>query len=236
MAAFRRWAGRPAPLPLLYEAWAVDHARPAGSPCASSHCSTARIIRHRRWSRRPGQDVHVVRGRARLRRLTSALRRAGGASNSRTCAGSSISPCRGRTPRRTSMLFSSARPANHFAQHVQHAAIVANSSGGHRLCCTCDFLSHGGRRRIGYIAAASGRCRPAMWVYRLGPQMAKRLMMTGQLIRGEAARVDLALERSRPPKLGAVEAPRSTAPRGRDRRGGDDDPARRGLRAKACRA
>src|SRR3546814_11452601 len=36
---------------------------------------------------------------------------------------------------------------------------------------------------------------PAMWVYRLGPQMAKRMMMTGDLIDGrEAERIGLALE------------------------------------------
>src|SRR3546814_1768612 len=34
-----------------------------------------------------------------------------------------------------------------------------------------------------------------MWVYRLGPQMAKRMMMTGDLIDGrEAERIGLALE------------------------------------------
>jgi enoyl-CoA hydratase len=34
-----------------------------------------------------------------------------------------------------------------------------------------------------------------MWVYRLGPQMAKRMMMTGDLIDGrEAVRIGLALE------------------------------------------
>jgi enoyl-CoA hydratase len=50
--------------------------------------------------------------------------------------------------------------------------------------------------RIGYPPARVwGVPTPAMWVYRLGPQMAKRMMMTGDLIDGrEAERIGLALE------------------------------------------
>src|SRR3546814_8536911 len=50
--------------------------------------------------------------------------------------------------------------------------------------------------RIGYPPVRVwGVPTPAMWVYRLGPQMAKRMMMTGDLIDGrEAERIGLALE------------------------------------------
>jgi enoyl-CoA hydratase len=74
-----------------------------------------------------------------------------------------------------------------------HGAAVA---GGSDIALCCDFLIMADDARIGYPPARVwGVPTPAMWVYRLGPQMAKRLMMTGDLIRGEeAARIGLALE------------------------------------------
>jgi enoyl-CoA hydratase len=74
-----------------------------------------------------------------------------------------------------------------------HGAAVA---GGSDIALCCDFLVMADDARIGYPPARVwGVPTPAMWVYRLGPQMAKRLMMTGDLITGvEAARIGLALE------------------------------------------
>lgn len=74
-----------------------------------------------------------------------------------------------------------------------HGAAVA---GGSDIALCCDFLIMAEDARIGYPPARVwGVPTPAMWVYRLGPQMAKRMMMTGDLIEGpEAVRIGLALE------------------------------------------
>lgn len=71
-----------------------------------------------------------------------------------------------------------------------HGAAVA---GGSDIALCCDFLIMAEDARIGYPPARVwGVPTPAMWVYRLGPQMAKRMMMTGDLIDGrEAARIHL---------------------------------------------
>ncbi|HEY5072220.1 MAG TPA: crotonase/enoyl-CoA hydratase family protein [Caulobacteraceae bacterium] len=66
-----------------------------------------------------------------------------------------------------------------------HGAAVA---GGSDIALCCDFLIMTETARIGYPPARVwGVPTPAMWVYRLGPQAAKRLMMTGDLIDGKAA-------------------------------------------------
>ncbi len=74
-----------------------------------------------------------------------------------------------------------------------HGAAVA---GGSDIALCCDFLIMTETARIGYPPARVwGVPTPAMWVYRLSPQAAKRLMMTGDLIDGrEAERIGLALE------------------------------------------
>ncbi len=74
-----------------------------------------------------------------------------------------------------------------------HGAAVA---GGSDIALCCDFLIMAEDARIGYPPARVwGVPTPAMWVYRLGPQAAKRLMMTGDLIDGkEAAAMGLALK------------------------------------------
>ena len=74
-----------------------------------------------------------------------------------------------------------------------HGAAVA---GGSDIALCCDFLIMSDDARIGYPPARVwGIPTPAMWVYRLGPQMAKRMMMTGDLIDGrEAVRIGLALD------------------------------------------
>jgi enoyl-CoA hydratase len=86
-----------------------------------------------------------------------------------------------------------------------HGAAVA---GGSDIALCCDFLIMAEDARIGYPPARVwGVPTPAMWVYRLNPQMAKRMMMSGDVIDGrEAARIGLALEAVPEPELdGAVE-------------------------------
>jgi enoyl-CoA hydratase len=87
-----------------------------------------------------------------------------------------------------------------------HGAAVA---GGSDIALCCDFLIMAEDARIGYPPSRVwGVPTPAMWVYRLGPQAAKRLMMTGDLINGrEAAEMGLALRAVPLAELdGAVEA------------------------------
>jgi len=72
----------------------------------------------------------------------------------------------------------------------------AAAAGGSDIALCCDFVIMAENARIGYPPARVwGVPTPAMWVYRLGAQQAKRMMMTGELIDGrEAARIGLALE------------------------------------------
>jgi enoyl-CoA hydratase len=74
-----------------------------------------------------------------------------------------------------------------------HGAAVA---GGSDIALCCDFLIMADDARIGYPPARVwGVPTPSMWVYRLGPQQAKLMMMTGCLINGrEAVEMGLALE------------------------------------------
>jgi enoyl-CoA hydratase len=73
-------------------------------------------------------------------------------------------------------------------------------AGGSDIALCCDFLIMESTARIGYPPSRVwGVPTPAMWVYRLDPQMAKRMMMTGDLIDGrEAARIGLALAAPEP--------------------------------------
>jgi len=73
-----------------------------------------------------------------------------------------------------------------------HGAAVA---GGSDIALCCDFLVMAEDARIGYPPARVwGVPTPAMWVYRLGQQRAKWMMMTGSLMTGaEAAAEGLAL-------------------------------------------
>ncbi len=84
-----------------------------------------------------------------------------------------------------------------------HGAAVA---GGSDIALCCDFLIMADDARIGYPPARVwGVPTPAMWVYRLGPQMAKRMMMTGDLIDGKrAVEIGLALESAPEPDLDAA--------------------------------
>lgn len=69
-------------------------------------------------------------------------------------------------------------------------------AGGSDIALACDLLVMAEDAKIGYPPARVWGCpTTAMWVYRLGPQLAKRMLFTGDLIDGrEAARIGLALE------------------------------------------
>jgi len=67
--------------------------------------------------------------------------------------------------------------------------------GGADLALHCDFLVAADDAVLGHPAVRNVGVAPTnMWFYRLGPQLAKRLLLTGDRISGaEAARIGLAL-------------------------------------------
>ncbi|MGA7272794.1 MAG: crotonase/enoyl-CoA hydratase family protein [Acidimicrobiia bacterium] len=69
-------------------------------------------------------------------------------------------------------------------------------AGGSDIALACDMIIMADDARIGYPPARVWGCpTTAMWVYRLGPERAKRMLFTGDLISGsEAARLGLVLE------------------------------------------
>ncbi|GFE52427.1 enoyl-CoA hydratase [Roseobacter cerasinus] len=83
-----------------------------------------------------------------------------------------------------------------------HGAAVA---GGSDIALCCDFLIMADDARIGYPPARVwGVPTPSMWVYRLGLQKAKHMMMTGKLMTGTEALADgLALDAVAEAQLGA---------------------------------
>ena len=61
-------------------------------------------------------------------------------------------------------------------------------AGGSDIALCCDLLVMADDAKIGYMPARVwGSPSSAMWVYRLGPQRAKRMMFTGDLIDGKTA-------------------------------------------------
>jgi len=69
-------------------------------------------------------------------------------------------------------------------------------AGGSDIALCCDLVVMADDARIGYPPARVWGCpTTAMWVYRLGAERAKRMLLTGDLIDGvEAARIGLVLE------------------------------------------
>ncbi|MFZ5609364.1 MAG: crotonase/enoyl-CoA hydratase family protein [Pseudomonadota bacterium] len=66
-----------------------------------------------------------------------------------------------------------------------HGAAVA---GGSDIALCCDMVVMAREARIGYPPARVWGCpTTAMWVYRLGAEKAKRMLLTGDLINGEEA-------------------------------------------------
>jgi enoyl-CoA hydratase len=86
-------------------------------------------------------------------------------------------------------LFRSARPV----VCKVHGDAVA---GGSDIALCCDLVVMAETARIGYMPARVWGCpTTAMWVYRLGPERAKRMLLTGDMIDGrEAERIGLVLK------------------------------------------
>ena len=62
------------------------------------------------------------------------------------------------------------------------------AAGGSDIALCCDLIVMADDARIGYMPARVWGCpTTAMWVYRLGPQRAKRMLFTGDLIDGRTA-------------------------------------------------
>ncbi len=74
-----------------------------------------------------------------------------------------------------------------------HGAAVA---GGSDIALCCDLVVMAEEARIGYPPARVWGCpTTAMWIYRLGAEKAKRMLLTGDLVDGrEAAGMGLVLE------------------------------------------
>src|SRR3972149_5336354 len=69
-------------------------------------------------------------------------------------------------------------------------------AGGSDIALCCDLVVMAEDARIGYPPARVWGCpTTAMWVYRVGAERAKRLLLTGDLVTGaEAARPGLVSE------------------------------------------
>jgi enoyl-CoA hydratase len=78
-------------------------------------------------------------------------------------------------------------------------------AGGSDIALACDMVLMAEDARIGYPPVRVWGCpTTAMWVYRLGPERAKRMLFTGDLITGrEAADMGLVLEAVPPTELDA---------------------------------
>jgi enoyl-CoA hydratase len=62
------------------------------------------------------------------------------------------------------------------------------AAGGSDIALCCDLIVMADDAKIGYMPARVWGCpTTAMWVYRLGPQRAKRMLFTGDLIDGRIA-------------------------------------------------
>jgi len=62
-------------------------------------------------------------------------------------------------------------------------------AGGSDIALSCDLIVMAEDARIGYMPARIWGCpTTAMWVYRLGPERAKRMLLTGDTIDGIQAR------------------------------------------------
>lgn len=63
------------------------------------------------------------------------------------------------------------------------------AAGGSDIALCCDFIVMANDAQIGYMPARVWGCpTTAMWVYRIGVQRAKRMLLTGDLIDGQTAK------------------------------------------------
>lgn len=84
------------------------------------------------------------------------------------------------------------------------AAVQGNCvAGGTDLALCCDMVIAARDARIGFPATrAMGTPPMHMWIYNVGPQWAKRMLLTGDLISGrDAARIGMVLKAVAPDKL-----------------------------------
>lgn len=79
-------------------------------------------------------------------------------------------------------------------------------AGGSDIALSCDLVVMAEDARIGYPPARVWGCpTTAMWVYRLGAERAKRMLLTGDLIDGlEAKRIGLVTDAVPAPELDAA--------------------------------
>ncbi len=79
-------------------------------------------------------------------------------------------------------------------------------AGGTDLALMCDFVIVADEAKIGFPAArANGSPPNHMWIYHCGPQWAKRILMTGDSVRGrDAVTIGLALESAPADQLDAA--------------------------------
>src|ERR1700730_14115875 len=94
-----------------------------------------------------------------------------------------------RNTERFMSLFRSHRPV---IGKVQGFAVA----GGSDIALCCDLVVMAEDAKIGYMPARVWGCpTTAMWVYRLGPERAKRMLLTGDTVDGrEAERMGLVLK------------------------------------------
>lgn len=69
-------------------------------------------------------------------------------------------------------------------------------AGGTDLALSCDFVIVAEDAKIGFPATRANGCPPShMWIYHIGPQWTKRLLMTGDKLSGaDAVKIGLALD------------------------------------------
>ena len=79
---------------------------------------------------------------------------------------------------------------------LDHSRLMQILAGGTDLAFMCDMVIAAEEARIGFPATRANGTPPThMWVYHLGPQWAKRMLMTGDCLSGaDAARVGLVLD------------------------------------------
>src|SRR6266436_6538670 len=96
-------------------------------------------------------------------------------------------PCRAMLPSITA-------PAP--APSITIAGVWNCLAGGTDLALMCDMVLAADDAKIGFPATrANGTPPNHMWVYHVGPQWAKRLLMTGDALTGrDAARIGLVLD------------------------------------------
>lgn len=94
-----------------------------------------------------------------------------------------------------------------FEMHKPVIAMVHGNcvAGGTDLALSCDMVIAARDARIGFPATrAMGTPPMHMWIYNIGPQWAKRLLLTGDMVSGrDAAKIGLVMKAVAPEKLEA---------------------------------